>query len=152
VIALVRLASRRPARTEAGISSLKPLILLLRLAKPVSQQTSVRRRAWDAALRSPAPNAASGLVLHEGAPSGQQLFRISVDNTQYLAAWNAARMNLLATTNHASACGIDAGIGRFRPARHCQKDKREYASSQMHGQKRALHALNRLAFGTRPGT
>ena len=48
-------------------------------------------------------------------------------------------------------CRIHAQSCTFPSIRNCQKEKQDSAHVQMDEQKRALHALNRLAFGPRPG-
>ena len=60
-------------------------------------------------------------------------------------------MNLLRRQITLLLAGLTLGLAVSVQLAIAKKDKREYASSQMHGQKRALHALNRLAFGPRPG-
>ena len=47
--------------------------------------------------------------------------------------------------------GFTLGLGISAQFAIAKKDKREPATSQLDEQKRALHALNRLAFGPRPG-
>ena len=60
-------------------------------------------------------------------------------------------MNLLRRQITLLLAGLTLGLAVSVQLANAKKDKREYASSQMDGQKRALHALNRLAFGPRPG-
>src|SRR5229473_8420132 len=47
--------------------------------------------------------------------------------------------------------GLTLGLAVSVQLAVAKKNKRESATSQMDGQKRSLHALNRLAFGPRPG-
>ena len=60
-------------------------------------------------------------------------------------------MNLLRRQITLLLAGLTLGLAVSVQLAIAKKDKREYASSQMDGQKRALHGLNRLAFGPRPG-
>ena len=60
-------------------------------------------------------------------------------------------MNLLRRQITLLLAGLTLGLAVSVQLAIAKKDKRESATSQMDGQKRALHALNRLAFGPRPG-
>src|SRR5258708_14554014 len=74
-----------------------------------------------------------------------------VDNTQVLVGLDTVRMNLLRRQITLLLAGLTLGLAVSVQVAIAKKDKRESATSQMDGQKRALHALNRLAFGPRPG-
>jgi uncharacterized protein (DUF1800 family) len=95
------------------------------------------------------PDAASGADTQRRQAATFPLCR--VDNIQALFGLDAARMKLLRRQVAVPIAILTMGLAVSVQLAIANKDKRIPATTQMDEQQRALHALNRLAFGPRSG-